>query len=110
MKEPAQKYPERNVLHALCRGWALAQRRLCRGRALARPCLCLRIGCLVALTLLFSPWAQAQGKPQRSSAASQTEGERNVQLNLDTARQNPLQLRGYLKKMPKGADLHNHLS
>jgi len=89
MKEPASNYPEGNA---------------------RRASLCLRIGCLVALPLLFSPGAQAQGKAQRSSAAGQTEGERRATLNLEAARANPLQLRSWLKKMPKGADLHNHLS
>src|SRR5207237_613477 len=69
----------------------------------------LRIGCLSVLLLFFSPWTPAQTKVQHS-AAPQTEGERRGTLNLHAARSNPLQLRNLLKKMPKGADLHNHLS
>ncbi|HEY6944052.1 MAG TPA: hypothetical protein VI431_02850 [Candidatus Acidoferrum sp.] len=61
------------------------------------------------LLLLLSPWAWAQTKAQRS-APGQNEGERRATLNLEAARNNPLQLRNFLKKMPKGADLHNHLS
>ena len=68
-----------------------------------------RIGSLPGFLLLFSPWAGAQVKAQHS-AAGQTEGERRGTLNLDAARANPLQLLNLLKKMPKGADLHNHLS
>jgi adenosine deaminase len=36
--------------------------------------------------------------------------ERRASLNLEAARGNPLQLRHLLYTMPKGADLHNHLS
>jgi adenosine deaminase len=67
-------------------------------------------GCLASLLLAgAAPHAWAQSKPQ-ASAGGQTDGERRAALNLDAARGNPLQLRGLLKKMPKGADLHNHLS
>jgi len=60
--------------------------------------------------LLLGPaWARAQAKAQRSPTNG-TEGERRGNLNLQAARANPLQLRNLLKKMPKGADLHNHLS
>lgn len=96
MKEPAKKCVGEKLLHASC-------------------CLripfhagCLRIGCLASVLLFFSPWVPAQTKTQRSAA--QTEGERRGTLNLEAARANPLQLRNFLKKMPKGADLHNHLS
>lgn len=76
---------------------------------LLRVSVCLRIGCFVALLLLFAPGIWAQAKAQRS-AAGQTKGEQLGTLNLEAARSNPLQLRNLLKKMPKGADLHNHLS
>src|SRR5215472_42015 len=69
----------------------------------------LRTCSLASSLLLLSSWAWPQAKPQHS-VAGQTEGERNAALNLDAARTNPLQLRNLLKKMPKGADLHNHLS
>jgi adenosine deaminase len=67
------------------------------------------MSCLAGLLLLCPAWTRAQGKAHRS-AATQTEGERRGDLNLQVARSNPLQLRNLLKKMPKGADLHNHLS
>jgi adenosine deaminase len=69
----------------------------------------LRICCLIGFLLLCSSWASAQTKAHRP-AAGLTEGERRATLNLEAARTNPLQLRNLLKKMPKGADLHNHLS
>jgi adenosine deaminase len=81
----------------------------CLGEKHLRTPYCLRIGCLAGL-LLFTPWVRAQSKTQRSATAGQTEGERRGTLNLEAARTNPLQLRNLLKKMPKGADLHNHLS
>src|SRR6266704_697633 len=65
--------------------------------------------CLGGVLLLSAPWARAQNKT-RPSATAQAEGERRGTLNLEAARTNPLQLRDFLKKMPKGADLHNHLS
>lgn len=68
-----------------------------------------KIACLWVVFLLYAPWARAQTKARHSSTA-QAEGERRGTLNLEAARTNPLQLRNFLKKMPKGADLHNHLS
>ena len=68
-----------------------------------------KIACLGVVFLLYAPWARAQTKARHSSTA-QAEGERRGTLNLEAARTNPLQLRNFLKKMPKGADLHNHLS
>ena len=88
MKEPAKKRLGERLLHGRVR---------------------LGIGCVVGLLLLFTPCVRAQTKAQRS-AATQTEEERRGTLNLEAARANALQLRNLLKKMPKGADLHNHLS
>lgn len=68
-----------------------------------------KIACLGVVFLLCAPWARAQTKARHSSTA-QAEGERRGTLDLEAARTNPLQLRNFLKKMPKGADLHNHLS
>src|SRR5215469_5712517 len=65
--------------------------------------------CRAAFIFLFfipsSGFAQAG-----SSAASPTAGERRTALSLNSARGNPLALRAFLVTMPKGADLHNHLS
>src|SRR5215467_12046564 len=87
MKKPARKYHGKKVLQVP---------------------FCFAIVCLACL-LLGPAWARAQAKAQRSPTNG-TEGERRGNLNLQAARANPLQLRNLLKKMPKGADLHNHLS
>jgi adenosine deaminase len=49
---------------------------------------------------------------RREAAAErpQSSGERRASLSLEAVRVNPLDLRVLLRKMPKGADLHNHLS
>jgi adenosine deaminase len=61
------------------------------------------------LLLLFALPALAQTKAPRTVAV-QTVFEQRTELQLQAARQNPLQLRHFLLGMPKGADLHNHLS
>ena len=62
---------------------------------------------LAALLALAAPsYSQIKGKP---AATVMTPLERRASLNLEEARPNPLQLRNLLFKMPKGADLHNHL-
>src|SRR6266699_3934082 len=65
-----------------------------------------RVVCLGGVLLLCAPWAWAQTKT-RHSATAQAEGERRGTLNLEAARTNPLELRNFLKKMPKGADLQS---
>ena len=67
------------------------------------------ISFLGVVLLLWAPWIRAQTKT-RHSATAQAEDERRGTLNLEAAHTNPLQLRNFLKKMPKGGDLHNHLS
>lgn len=59
--------------------------------------------------LLFGPPVLAQIKIARS-AASPASLEQRAEANLKAARENPLQLRHFLLGMPKGGDLHNHLS
>jgi adenosine deaminase len=56
-------------------------------------------------TLLLAAAAFAQNAPP-----PQTPRERQTELELERARKNPVALRGFLVTMPKGADLHNHLS
>jgi len=69
----------------------------------------LRSGLFVfaSLVLVFfasdSGWAQVRA----TSAANR---ERKAEANLAAAKKNPLQLRHFLLTMPKGADLHYHLS
>jgi len=64
---------------------------------------------VLVFLLLFTSLALAQTKAPHS-AVLQTSSEQQTELQLQAARQNPLQLRHFLLGMPKGADLHNHLS
>ncbi len=64
---------------------------------------------ILILSILFAATTLAQSKPS-APVAAQTSSERRAELNLRVARQNPLQLRRFLFGMPKGGDLHNHLS
>src|SRR6266436_6895623 len=64
---------------------------------------------LLILMLLIASSALAQEKPSAASTAQKTP-EQRAELNLQAARQNPLQLRHFLLGMPKWGDLHNHLS
>ena len=57
--------------------------------------------------LLSAAIANAQTKAAR--ATSLTPLEKRASLSLDSVRNSPLELRNLLLKMPKGADLHNHL-
>src|SRR5438067_1977903 len=63
---------------------------------------------LVAAVCVSAPSSNAQTKAKLPSAM--TPFERRASLNLNAARNNPLQLRNFLFHMPKGADLHNHLA
>jgi adenosine deaminase len=60
------------------------------------------------LLLLLSIAAFAQTDAPVSSGRSH--GEQNAAHALELARSNPLTLRAFLVAMPKGADLHNHLT
>jgi adenosine deaminase len=66
-------------------------------------------GAIFILLLLWpgAAFAQSAGKP---SADALSASERRGELQLKTARSNPLVLYHFLLAMPKGADLHNHLS
>jgi adenosine deaminase len=59
--------------------------------------------------LSFASPALTQTAAPRTSEAQKTP-EQRAELNLQAARQNPLQLRHFLLGVPKGGDLHNHLS
>src|SRR5713101_1584876 len=67
----------------------------------------LLVSLTTLLTLAASSYSQTKAKP---AATTMTPLERRASLNLEAARGNPLQLRHLLYTMPKGADLHNHLS
>jgi adenosine deaminase len=64
---------------------------------------------VIALLPVFVMPAAGQTKGARSSAAPAS-SEQRAEANLKAARENPLQLRHFLLGMPKGGDLHNHLS
>ncbi len=65
---------------------------------------------VVVCTFLFAGGAEAQTGKAKAAASSSQNGDKQGDLQLAAARTNPLQLRQFLKKMPKGADLHYHLS
>ena len=60
-----------------------------------------RLSCLLVLSLAASP------APSQSHVSS---GESRAAKVFDSARQNPLSLHAFLINMPKGGDLHLHLS
>jgi len=64
---------------------------------------------VLVLMLLIAAPTLAQEK-RSTAAAAQKSPEQRAELQLQAARQNPLQLRHFLLGMPKGGDLHNHLS
>lgn len=61
--------------------------------------------CLGLIVVPGKVAAQSAKTPQKTLT-----GDEEGELQLAAAKANPLQLRQFLKKMPKGADLHNHLS
>jgi len=66
---------------------------------------------LVSLLALASgSQGSAQTQKNKTAAGVTQNGDKQGELQLAAARKNPLQLRQFLKKMPKGADLHYHLS
>jgi len=64
---------------------------------------------IAGLLLLMASTSLAQEKAPAAAAVKRTP-EQRAELNLQAARQNPLRLRHFLLGMPKGGDLHNHLS
>jgi adenosine deaminase len=63
--------------------------------------------CVVLLLLLSAACAFAQ---RAERAAKTTAAESRVEIKLQAARANPLDLYAFLRRMPKGADLHVHLT
>ena len=63
----------------------------------------------VSLVVLLTGSLAIAQAPKAGARKAQTV-EQQGELQLAAARTNPLQLRQFLKKMPKGADLHYHLS
>jgi adenosine deaminase len=60
-----------------------------------------------ALLIPSSAWAQAAAK---ANAPGMATAEQRAARALDAVRADPLELRAFLVRMPKGADLHNHLA
>src|SRR5262252_4635062 len=65
---------------------------------------------VLAFVTLFEPVTWSQTPKAAKNVAPQQNGDKQGELQLASARANPLQLRQFLKKMPKGSDLHYHLS
>jgi adenosine deaminase len=63
---------------------------------------------VVALLFVFSTAASTQTNAPVSAARKATSEQRTART-FEAARTNPLELRAFLGRMPKGADLHNHL-
>jgi adenosine deaminase len=63
----------------------------------------------VALLSIWSPGIYAQ-TTARSAAAERATPEQRAARAFEAARANPLDLHAFLARMPKGADLHYHLS
>ena len=64
---------------------------------------------LLAAILVFSAAARPQTAPERATDNA-AEREKRAARAFEGARTNPLELHAFLAEMPKGADLHNHLS
>jgi adenosine deaminase len=70
-----------------------------------------RSGVLMLFVAAASALAQVPAKaPERPAAPASTSAEQRAERLLETARLNPLDLYAFLYRMPKGADLHVHLS
>jgi adenosine deaminase len=68
-----------------------------------------KIGYLPCVILISSVAAFSQSVAKRPSTGL-AEHEQRTARALEQARANPLELRAFLKDMPKGADLHSHLT
>jgi adenosine deaminase len=79
----------------------------------ARSCcgaLAVWLACVMPISAQTPPRADPpKQSPARQSAAGKQSAEQRTSLGLEAARANPLQLGAFLRKMPKGGDLHNHL-
>ena len=68
-----------------------------------------RSTCLGALVFLAAACASAQ-TGARPAASERTPSEQRIERLLEAARANPLDLYAFLYRMPKGGDVHVHLS
>ncbi len=77
--------------------------------AYIRPYRFLSILLLLTSSSTFAQSRAFSKAPSTAAAVSSTSEQRAARA-LDSVRQNPLELREFLRQMPKGADLHNHLA
>lgn len=75
-----------------------------------KPDLIRVIAAIFALAGGFALRAVAQAVPRHSTAGGQMSPEAITSHELDVDRGNPLKLYDFLYRLPKGGDLHNHLS
>ena len=71
---------------------------------------CFWLILLAPLSVLAQAQAPAASPPRRSAAAPALASELRASRALEAVRQNPFELYEFLRRMPKGADLHNHLA
>ncbi|GAC1637592.1 MAG: adenosine deaminase [Candidatus Acidiferrum sp.] len=72
-----------------------------------------RLGAMLLVVVCFCGGANSSGaqtQKKRPATTAAVNRDKQGDLQLAAAQKNPLQLRQFLKKMPKGADLHYHLS
>ena len=74
------------------------------------PPMPLRRKCALSLALLLFISIGASAQKDTAVSSRQSDGEQKTARALEVARANPLSLRAFLVAMPKGGDLHNHLS
>src|SRR5258708_34984594 len=65
---------------------------------------------LFALLFFSALAASSNAQTELLRASGPTSPEERASLSIEAVRSSPLDLRNLLFKMPKGADLHNHLS
>jgi adenosine deaminase len=66
--------------------------------------------CFVTTAIAQTPARPATRPATKTSAPTATPREQRAIRAFNTAKQSPLELNAFLKRMPKGGDLHNHLS
>lgn len=67
----------------------------------------LLLGLILLVLVPIALGAQGEAKPPATKGGT---SEQRAERALENARANPLDLRAFLARIPKGADLHNHLS
>ena len=68
------------------------------------------LGAALGFVFLAAPFANAQTSGAKSQDKDRGTHEQRAERAFESARANPLDLHAFLVRMPKGGDLHNHLS